>query len=80
MKSIANWAKSFGWANMLNINDSHRNTRNLLNNYGQLMTAEVKLHAQKQWTYQHTRDAQNAEMLYHFLFKSLDESFKATIL
>ena len=29
---------------------------------------------------QHTRDAQNAEMLYHFLFKSLDENFKATIL
>ena len=26
------------------------------------------------------RDAQNAEMLYHFLFKSLDKSFKATIL
>ena len=29
---------------------------------------------------QHTRDAQNAEMLYHFLFKSLDESFKAMLL
>ena len=29
---------------------------------------------------QHTRDAQNAEMLYHFLFESLDENFKATIL
>ena len=29
---------------------------------------------------QHTRDAQNPEMLYHFLFESLDESFKAMIL
>ena len=29
---------------------------------------------------QHTRDAQNAEMLYHFLFESLDKSFKANIL
>ena len=29
---------------------------------------------------QHTRDVQNAEMLYHFLFESLDENFKATIL
>ena len=80
MKSVANQAKSFGWANILNINDSHGNTRRLLNNYGQLMTAEVKLHAEKQWTNQHTTDAQNAEMLYHFLFKSFDESFKATIL
>ena len=26
------------------------------------------------------RDAQNAQMLYHFLFESLDKSFKATIL
>ena len=26
------------------------------------------------------RDAQNSEMMYHFLFKSLDDSFKATIL
>ena len=45
MKSTTNWAKSFGWANILNINDSHGNARSLLNNYGQLMTAEVKLHA-----------------------------------
>ena len=80
MKSIANWAKSFGWVNILNINDSHRNTRSLLSNCGQLTAAEVKLHVQNQWTNQHTRDAQNAEMLYHFLFESLDESFKATIL
>ena len=80
MKSVANQAKSFGWVNIRNINDSHGNTRSLLNNYGQLTTAEVKLHVQNQWTNQHTRDAQNAEMLYHFLFESLDESFKATIL
>ena len=80
MKIVANQAKSFGWANILNSNDSHGNTRSLPNDYGQLMTAEVKLHARNQWTNQHTRDAQNAEMLYHFLFESLDESFKATIL
>ena len=80
MTSFANWAKSFGWANILNINDSNGNTRSLLNDYGQLMTAEVQMHARNQWTNQHTRGAQNAEMLYHFLFKSLDESFKATIL
>ena len=45
MKSVANQAKSFGWANIHNSNDSHGNTRSLLNDYGQLMTAEVKLHA-----------------------------------
>ena len=44
MKSITNQAKSFGWVNILNINDSHGNTRSLLNDYGQLTTAEVKLH------------------------------------
>ena len=38
------------------------------------------MHAQNQWTNQHTRDAQNTEMLYHFLFESLDENFKATVL
>ena len=38
------------------------------------------MHARNQWTNQHMRDTQNAEMLYPLLFKSLDESFKATIL
>ena len=52
----------------------------MLYDYRQLTTAEVKTHAQNQWTNQHTRDAQNAEMLYHFLFESLDENFKATVL
>ena len=32
------------------------------------------------WTNQPTRDAQNLEMMYHFLFESLDDSFKATVL
>ena len=54
--------------------------KSLLYNYGQLTTAEVKMHVQTQWTKQHTRDAQNAEMLYHFLFKSLDENFKVMVL
>ena len=80
MKSIANRAKSFGWDNILNIIDSHRNTRSLLYDYGQLTKEEVKTHARNQWTNQHTRDAQNTEMLYHFLFESLDENFKATVL
>ena len=52
----------------------------MLYDYGQLTTAEVKTHAQNQWTNQHTRDAQNAEMLYHFLFESLEENFKAMVL
>ena len=80
MKSIANRAKSFGWDNILNIIDSHGNTKSLLYDYGQLTTEEVRTHAQNQWTNQHTRDAQNAEMLYHLLFESLDENFKATVL
>ena len=45
MKSIANWAKSCGWANILNTTNSDGNIRSLLNDYGQLMTAEVKMHA-----------------------------------
>ena len=44
MKSIANQAKSFGWTNILNIINSHGNTRSLLHNYGQLTTGEVKMH------------------------------------
>ena len=66
--------------NILNIIDSHANTRSLLYDYAPLTTAEVKMHAQNQWTNQHTRDSQNAEMLDHFLFESLDENFKATVL
>ena len=73
MKSIANRAKSFGWDNILNIIDSHGNTKSLLYNYGQLTTEEVRTHARNQWTNQHTRGAQNTEMLYHFLFKPQDE-------
>ena len=80
MKSIANRAKSLGWDNILNIIDSHGNKRSLLYDYGQLATAEVRMHAQSQWTNQHTRDAQNEEMLYHLFFKSLDENFKAMVL
>ena len=45
MKSVTNRAKRFGWTNILNINNSHGNTRSLINDYGQLMTAEVKMHA-----------------------------------
>ena len=41
---------------------------------------EVKSHAQTHWTNQPTGDTQNSEMMYHFLFKSLGDSFKATIL
>ena len=55
-------------------------TRNLLNEYGQLTSGEVKHHAQTNWTNQPMRDAQNSEMMYHFLFESLDDSFKATVL
>ena len=80
MKSVANQAKSFGWDNILNIVDSHGNTRSLLYDYGQLTTEEIRMHARNHWTSQHTRDAQNAEMLCHFLFKLLDENFKATVL
>ena len=43
MKSIANQAKSFGYVKILNINDSHGNTRSFLNDNGQLTTEEVKL-------------------------------------
>ena len=56
MKSVANRAKSFGWDNILNIIDSHRNTKSLLYDYGQLTTEEVKMHAQNQRTNQPTRD------------------------
>ena len=52
----------------------------MLYDYGQLTTEEVKMHAQNQWTNQHTRDAQNAEMLYHFLFELVDDNFKAMVL
>ena len=80
MNSILNRAKNFGWCNILNIDDSGRTTRNVLNEYGQLTAEEVKNHAQTNWTNQPTRDAQNLEMMYHLLFKSLDDSFKATVL
>ena len=80
MKSVANQVKSFGWDNILNIVDSHGNTRSLLYDYRQLTTEEIRMHARNQWTNQHTRDAQNTEMLYHFLFDSFYENFKATIL
>ena len=66
--------------NILNIIDSQGNTRSFLYNYGQLSTEEVRTQSRNQWTNQHTRDAQNTEMLYHFLFESLDENFKATVL
>ena len=80
MNSVLNRAKNFGWSNILNINDSGQTTRNLLNEYGQLTMEEVKNHAQTNWTNQPMRDAQNSEMMYHFLFESLDDSFKATVL
>ena len=79
MTSVANRAKSFRWNNILNIIDSHGNTRSLHHDYRQLTTEEVRMHARYQWINQHTKDAQNAE-IYHFLFESLDENFKATVL
>ena len=41
---------------------------------------EVKSNAQANWTNQPSMDAQNSEMMYHFLFKSLGDSFKSTVL
>ena len=46
MNSISNRAKDFRRSNILNIDDSGRTTRNLLNDYGQLTMEEVKNHAQ----------------------------------
>ena len=80
MHSHMNRAKNFRWSNILNIDDSSRTTRNLLNEYGQLTMEELKNHAQTYWTNQPMRDAQNLEMMYHFLFKSLDVSFNVTVL
>ena len=38
---------------------------------------EVKSHAQANWTNQPSRDAQNSEMMYHFLFESLGVRIQA---
>ena len=80
MNSISNRAKNLGWHNILSTSDSNRTTRNLINKYCQLTTEEVKSHAQANWTNQPSRDAQNSEMMYHLLFKSLGDSFKSTVL
>ena len=80
MNRVLNRAKNFGWSNILYINDSSGTNRNLLNKHGQLTTEEVKNHAQTSWSNQPMRYTQNSEMLYHFLFKSLDDCFKATVL
>ena len=80
MNTVLNREKNYGWSNILNKDDSGRTNRNLLNKYGQLTTEEVKSHTQTHWTNQPTRDAQKSEMRYHFLFESLGDSFKATIL
>ena len=66
MNSILNRAKNFRWCSILNIDDSGRTTRNVLNEYGQLTAEEVKNHAQTNWSNQPMRDTQNLEMMYHF--------------
>lgn len=53
---------------------------NLLTTHGQITLGEVRVHATTNWHGQQTRNAQNAEMLYHFLYGSLVETFKAKIL
>ena len=80
MNSISNRAKNFGWHNILSISNSNGTTQNLINEYGQLSMKEVKSHAQANWTNQPSRDAQSSEMMYHFLFESLSDSFKSTVL
>ena len=80
MNSVSNRAKNFGWHNILSISDANGATRNLINKYGQLTTEEVMSHAQNNWTNQPSRDAQNSEMMHHFLFESLGDSFKSTVL
>ena len=80
LQSVSNCAKNFGWNNILHIEDSLRTTRNLLNEYGLLTIKSIQNFAKTNWINQHVLDAPNSEMLYHFLFESLEDSFKATIL
>ena len=80
LQSVSNHAKNFGWNNILHINDSLGTTQNLLNEYGLLTIENIQNYANTNWINQHVHDAQNLEMLYHFLFESLEDSFNAKLL
>jgi hypothetical protein len=72
-------SRRFGWSTTLTIPDANNANRNLITEYGQVTMQEVMARAQ-QYIGQPTRDAQNSDMLYHYIMNSLTDSFKSEVL
>ena len=68
LASITSQARQFGW-NMILAIPVDTNTRELLTDYGRINMANISNHATA-YTGMQTREAQNSEMLYHFLMNS----------
>lgn len=79
LASVTDRSRRFGWSTLLTVPDATATDRNLITEYGLVTMAEVRA---KALTYsgQQTREAQNSDMLYHFLMESLAVTFKAEVL
>ena len=73
LASITSRARQFGWNTILAI-PVDTNTRELLTDYGRINMDDISNHATT-YTGTQTREAQNSEMLYHFLMNLVTTEF-----
>jgi hypothetical protein len=79
LKNIKDRGQSFGWDNILSIPDEEGKTRNLIDQYGLITLNSIRAHATVYEAAQ-GRDAQNATQMYMFLYASISEETKLSIL
>ncbi|KAL7559272.1 hypothetical protein ACA910_014622 [Epithemia clementina (nom. ined.)] len=79
LANVSNRARRFGWHDILTVPDDGSTNRNLIQDYGLVSMTNVQTRAQ-QYVGTPSRNAQNADMMYHFLIDSLESAYKAEVL
>ena len=79
LATVQDQALNFGWSDILTIPDNNGVNHNIIQEYGSLTMLNVPFHTTA-YVGQLTRQAQNMQMLYHFIIKSLTSTFMGQVL
>jgi hypothetical protein len=83
LEAIKKRATNFGWTGILTISDQAQPTpsdRDLITQHRMLSIDNVQHAARNNYLGQQTRDAQSSHLLFEFLYESLDEATKKTMM
>ncbi|KAL7559545.1 hypothetical protein ACA910_005174 [Epithemia clementina (nom. ined.)] len=79
LAQVKNKSRLYGWVPILNVADNQGILRDLLTSYGMMSLKNVQAHATANYVGQQSRDMQNSEMMYHFIFDSLTPEFRTKV-